>query len=85
MVDGKPPCFAHSRLDLSVQYGSNGNGPIYGGFSEDPTEVSYRCMGCPHMLECQSKAEATYPQDYQKSGDPNQPMYVRPRQVAQAH
>ena len=67
-ADGKPVCFAHSRLDLSVEYGATGSAPVKGGFSDDPKEVGYRCMMCPHHLECESKAVAAFPNDYAKNG-----------------
>ena len=72
-ADGKPPCFAQSRGNLSIVYGANGQAPIPGGWSDKPEEVGYRCTMCPHEIECGGKAKATFPQDYVKDANGNYP------------
>lgn len=74
-ADGKPPCFGQSRLNLGVEWGASGQAPIKGGWSELPQEVGYRCLMCPHQLECKDKAVKTYPADYEKNGE----AYAKPK------
>ena len=67
-MDGKPPCFGHSRLDQTVVWQD-----VKGGWSDIVPEVGYRCLRCSHALECEGKARAQYPQDYVKDAQGKYP------------